>query len=80
MHKNHHTIITHLPTPKSLIHSITKSLKQISTQDTFDQLFHDTSLEVGKNLSKTEREYKKNLADDKNLIYGEVEYVNVNFT
>lgn len=39
----------------------------------YGNLFHDTSIEVGKTLSKSER-HAKNLDDDKSLIYGEVEY------
>lgn len=39
----------------------------------FDELFADTSLEVGKALSKGEREQKQ-LSEEKSLIYGEVEF------
>lgn len=39
----------------------------------FNDLFSDTPLEVGKSLSKNERE-ERNLGDEKSLIYGEVEY------
>lgn len=39
----------------------------------YNQLFADTSLEVGKTLSKSERD-EKNLNNEKSLIYGEVEY------
>lgn len=39
----------------------------------YDELFEDTSLEVGKTLSKDERE-KKQLGKEKSLIYGEVEF------
>ena len=39
----------------------------------YDELFQETPLEVGKALSKGERE-KKGLQDEKNLIYGEVEF------
>eukprot|EP01031_Cornospumella_fuschlensis_P034472 gene34472-41734_t len=42
-------------------------------QSVYDDLFSDTSLEVGKMLSKKEREVK-NLTDEKSLIYGEVEF------
>jgi len=39
----------------------------------YNQLFVDTSLEVGKTLSKNERD-EKSLNNEKSLIYGEVEY------
>lgn len=39
----------------------------------YDDLFRDTSLEVGKTLSKEERD-RKNLTQEKSLIYGEVEF------
>lgn len=39
----------------------------------YNELFSDISLEVGKLLSKAERK-EKDLDDDKNLIYGEVDY------
>lgn len=39
----------------------------------YNDLFNDTSLEVGKTLSKEERD-DKNLHGEKSLIYGEVEY------
>lgn len=39
----------------------------------FDELFADTSLEVGKMLSKTQRE-ELQLSEEKSLIYGEVDY------
>jgi len=39
----------------------------------YNELFVDTSLEVGKTLSKNERD-KKNINDVKSLIYGEVEF------
>jgi SAM-dependent methyltransferase len=39
----------------------------------YEDLFADTSLEVGKALSKSERE-EKQLNEDKSLIYGEVEF------
>lgn len=42
-------------------------------QSIYDDMFSDTSLEVGKMLSKKEREIK-NLNDEKSLIYGEVEF------
>lgn len=42
-------------------------------QSRYDELFSDTSLEVGKTLSKTEREQKQ-LSEEKSLIYGEVEF------
>jgi SAM-dependent methyltransferase len=43
------------------------------SEATYNDLFTDTSLEIGKSLSKSERE-QKNLNEDKSLIYGEVEY------
>jgi SAM-dependent methyltransferase len=43
------------------------------SNSTFNDLFVDTPLEVGKSLSKNERE-EHNLSDEKSLIYGEVEY------
>ena len=39
----------------------------------YNDLFADTSLEVGKSLSKSERE-ERQLNEEKSLIYGEVEY------
>ena len=42
-------------------------------QALYDDLFSDTSLEVGKTLSKRERETKE-LNHEKSLIYGEVEF------
>ena len=39
----------------------------------YDELFEDTSLDIGKTLSKNERD-AKNLGEEKSLIYGEVEY------
>lgn len=42
-------------------------------QSLYDELFADTSLEVGKTLSKRERE-EKELSQEKSLIYGEVEF------
>jgi SAM-dependent methyltransferase len=42
-------------------------------QNVYDELFADTSLEVGKMLSKNEREHKA-LNEEKSLIYGEVEF------
>lgn len=39
----------------------------------YNELFSDTSLEVGKTLSKSERD-QKHLNDEKSLIYGEVEF------
>mmetsp|Transcript_20054 Transcript_20054/g.28816 ORF Transcript_20054/g.28816 Transcript_20054/m.28816 type:complete len:415 (+) Transcript_20054:111-1355(+) len=39
----------------------------------FNELFSDTSLEVGKTLSKEERD-QKSLQDEKSLIYGEVDF------
>ncbi len=39
----------------------------------YNDLFADTSLEVGKSLSKNERE-ERHLNEEKSLIYGEVEY------
>ena len=39
----------------------------------YNELFSDTSLEVGKTLSKGERD-RRNLNDEKSLIYGEVEF------
>jgi len=39
----------------------------------YNELFVDTSVEIGKALSKSERE-KKNLNEEKSLIYGEVEF------
>lgn len=43
------------------------------SNSSFNDLFTDTPLEVGKSLSKNERE-ELNLGDEKSLIYGEVEY------
>lgn len=42
-------------------------------QSAYDELFQDTSLEVGKSVSKEERE-RHNLSQEKSLIYGEVEF------
>eukprot|EP01038_Epipyxis_sp_PR26KG_P014928 gene14928-20080_t len=42
-------------------------------QSLYDDLFFDTTLEVGKTLSKGERDDKK-LTSEKSLIYGEVEF------
>ena len=39
----------------------------------YNEIFADTSLEVGKTLSKDERD-RKDLHEEKSLIYGEVEY------
>eukprot|EP00607_Mallomonas_marina_P010066 CAMPEP_0182417376 /NCGR_PEP_ID=MMETSP1167-20130531/1836_1 /TAXON_ID=2988 /ORGANISM="Mallomonas Sp, Strain CCMP3275" /LENGTH=465 /DNA_ID=CAMNT_0024590893 /DNA_START=53 /DNA_END=1450 /DNA_ORIENTATION=- len=39
----------------------------------YNELFSDTTLELGKTLSKEERDMK-NLNDEKSLIYGEVDY------
>ena len=39
----------------------------------YNELFADTSLEVGKTLSKGERD-ERNLNHEKSLIYGEVEF------
>ena len=46
---------------------------RVESEAVYNDLFTDTSLEVGKSLSKSEREEKK-LNEDKSLIYGEVEY------
>lgn len=43
------------------------------SQALYDELFRETGLEVGKTLSKRERE-EKSLNDEKSLIYGEVEF------
>jgi len=42
-------------------------------RSTYEELFGDTSLELGKTLSKNERDSKQ-LTDEKSLIYGEVEF------
>jgi SAM-dependent methyltransferase len=49
------------------------NLIQEESLSLYDELFQDTSLEVGKTLSKKERD-QKNLNEEKSLIYGEVEY------
>ena len=41
--------------------------------DVFNEMFSDTTLEVGKTLSKGERDLK-GLGEEKSLIYGEVEF------
>jgi hypothetical protein len=51
------------------IHNLIKE----EAQALYNELFVDTSLEVGKTLSKDERD-KKNIHDVKSLIYGEVEF------
>eukprot|EP01041_Mallomonas_annulata_P000761 gene761-1448_t len=43
------------------------------SQALFNELFAETSLELGKTLSKEERD-RKHLNDEKSLIYGEVDY------
>lgn len=43
------------------------------SQALYDELFSSTTLEMGKTLSKDERD-RKQLNDEKSLIYGEVEY------
>lgn len=45
----------------------------VESESLYLELFADTSLEVGKTLSKDERERNK-LSQEKSLIYGEVEY------
>ena len=44
------------------------------SESIYSDLFCDTSLEVGKSLSKKERE-QKSLSNEKSLIYGEVDYI-----
>jgi len=48
-------------------------LIRMESEATYNELFVDTSLEMGKSLSKDERD-RRNLNEDKSLIYGEVEY------
>mmetsp|Transcript_6864 Transcript_6864/g.9220 ORF Transcript_6864/g.9220 Transcript_6864/m.9220 type:complete len:397 (+) Transcript_6864:49-1239(+) len=53
-----------------------EGIHKLIDEETFDlyvQLFSDVSLEVGKTLSKSERE-EKQLSDEKSLIYGEVDF------
>ena len=44
------------------------------SENLFEELFYDTPLEVGKTLSKTERESQSLDEKNKSLIYGEVDY------
>ena len=48
-------------------------LIQDEAMTVYNELFSDTSLEVGKTLSKGERD-RRNLNEEKSLIYGEVEF------
>jgi hypothetical protein len=49
------------------------SLIEEESRILYDELFVDTTLEVGKNLSKSQREDMQ-LREVKSLIYGEVDY------
>ena len=51
----------------------TNIISEGEAEAAYNELFTDTSLEIGKSISKDERD-KRNLNEEKSLIYGEVEF------